>query len=174
MVEWGVCGEGKEWEGLCVGMPSIARAAAGNDANPRLQPATSQTDNEHDASLWRRIPPLAAILPCHRHLVNHPTAFPAVGRASPTAWPLAGAGKNFSFPLAPATFPACPARPQSRPGKLRPTNTSEKLARHLREVLPAAPIRQHQPVMPPNAWHPAGTAPLSTLPAASGILAPPA
>lgn len=32
-----------------------------------------------------------------------------------------------------------PARPQSRPGKLRPTNTSEKLARHLREVLPAAP-----------------------------------
>ena len=57
MVEWGVCGEGKEWEGLCVGMPSIARAAAGNDANPRPQPATSQTDNEHDASLRRRIPP---------------------------------------------------------------------------------------------------------------------
>ena len=139
MVEWGVCGEGKEWEGLCVGMPSIARAAAGNDANPRLQPATSQTDNEHDASLWRRIPPLAAILPCHRHLVNHPTAFPAVGRASPTARQLAGARKNFSFSPAQETFPACPARPQSRPGKLRPTNTSEKLARHLREVLPCHP-----------------------------------
>lgn len=142
MVEWGVCGEGKEWEGLCVGMPSIARAAAGNDANPRLQPATSQTDNEHDASLRRRIPPLAAILPCHRHLVNHPTAFPAVGRASPTAWPLASAGKNFSFPLAPATFPACPARPQSRPGKLRPTNTSKSLHAPCGKSSPATPIRQ--------------------------------
>ena len=175
MVEWGVCGEGKEWEGLCVGMPSIARAAAGNDANPRLQPATSQTDNEHDASLRRRIPPLAAILPCHRHLVNHPTAFPAVGRASPTAWPLASAGKNFSFPLAPATFPACPARPQSRPGKLR-------LDKHLRKA--CTPLAGSPPLPPPsgnisqscrpNAWHPAGAAPLSTLPAASGILAPPA
>ena len=139
MVEWGVCGEGKEWEGLCVGMPSIARAAAGNDANPRLQPATSQTDNEHDASLWRRIPPLAVILPCHRHLVNHPTAFPAVGRASPTAWPLAGAEKNFSFPWLRQRFrPGLPV-PKAGRESCGQTNTSEKLARHLREVLPCRP-----------------------------------
>lgn len=140
MVEWGVCGEGKEWEGLCVGMPSIARAAAGNDANPRLQPATSQTDNEHDASLWRRIPPLAAILPCHRHLVNHPTAFPAVGRASPTAWPLAGAEKNFSFPR---------LRQRFRPGLPVPKAGRESCGQQTRQkslhaLAGSPPCRPHQ------------------------------
>ena len=116
MVEWGVCGEGKEWEGLCVGMPSIARAAAGNDANPRPQPATSQTDNEHDASLRRRIPPLAALLPCHRHQVNRLGSFPAVDRAPAPACSPAGTGKNFSFPPP----PAAPHRSFPKQAKERP------------------------------------------------------
>lgn len=112
MVEWGVCGEGKEWEGLCVGMPSIARAAAGNDANPRLQPATSQTDNEHDASLRRRIPPLAIILPCCRHQVNHPAGFPAMDRPPPTGTRPPLVKKSF-FALRSSSLRACPARPKT-------------------------------------------------------------
>lgn len=62
----------------------------------------------------------------------------------------------------------CPSPKQA--GKAAANKHVEKLARPLREVLPCHP---HQ-AMPPNAWHPAGAAPLSTLPAASGILAPPA
>lgn len=53
-----------------------------------------------------------------------------------------GLEKIFLFPLAPATFPACPARPQSRPGKLRPTNTSKSLHAPCGKSSPATPIRQ--------------------------------
>ena len=110
MVEWGVCGEGKEWEGLCVGMPSIARAAAGNDANPRLQPATSQTDNEHDASLWRRIPPLAAILPLPPASGQPPHRFSGSGQGLPRPHDRSpGLEKIFLFPLLRQRFrPALP------------------------------------------------------------------
>lgn len=80
-----------------------------------------------------------------------------------------GLEKIFLFPLLRQRFrPACPSPKQA--GKAAANKHVEKLARHLREVLPCHP---HQ-AMPPNAWHPAGAAPLSTLPAASGILAPPA
>lgn len=81
--------------------------------------------------------------------------------------------KIFLFPRLRQRFR--PARPQSRPGKLRPD-------KHLRKA--CTPLAGSPPLPPPsgnisqscrpNAWHPAGAAPLSTLPAASGILAPPA
>lgn len=81
--------------------------------------------------------------------------------------------KIFLFPRLRQSFR--PARPQSRPGKLRPD-------KHLRKA--CTPLAGSPPLPPPsgnisqscrpNAWHPAGAAPLSTLPAASGILAPPA
>lgn len=80
-----------------------------------------------------------------------------------------GLEKIFLFPRLRQRFrPACPSPKQA--GKAAANKHVEKLARPLREVLPCHP---HQ-AMPPNAWHPAGAAPLSTLPAASGILAPPA
>ena len=167
---------GEGMGGIMRGMPSIARAAAGNDANPRLQPATSQTDNEHDASLRRRIPPLAAILPCHRHLVNHPTAFPAVGQGLPDRMTACRGWKNFSFPPAPATFP--PALPVPKAGRESCGQQTRQKSLHATcgTSSPAASHHgNHQPVMPAQTpWHPAGAAPLSTLPAASGILAPPA
>ena len=47
---------------------------------------------------------------------------------------LPGLEKIFLFPRLRQRF-----RPALGTGKLRPTNTSEKLARHLRDVLPAAP-----------------------------------
>ena len=77
-----------------------------------------------------------------------------------------GLEKIFLFPLLRQRFR--PALPVPKAG--RESCGQQKLARPLREVLPCHP---HQ-AMPPNAWHPAGAAPLSTLPAASGILAPPA
>lgn len=170
MVEWGVCGEGKEWEGLCVGMPSIARAAAGNDANPRLQPATSQTDNEHDASLRRRIPPLAAILPCHRHQVNHPESFPAVDRAPrPHVRPPA-LEKIFLFPL---LRRHCTGPSPNRQRKGRPAKpASGDAARSLPKASCAMQNLDDTPS--PAMRRSPGTPPLSTRPAASGILAPPA
>lgn len=80
-----------------------------------------------------------------------------------------GLEKIFLFPLLRQRFsPGLPVPKQA--GKAAANKHVEKLARPLREVLPCHP---HQ-AMPPNAWHPAGAAPLSTLPAASGILAPPA
>lgn len=169
MVEWGVCGEGKEWDGLCVGMPSIARAAAGNDANPRLQPATSQTDNEHDASLWRRIPPLAAILPCHRHLVNHPAGFPAEGRAPRPHDRPPEPQKIFLFPCSgsSATCPPLPkktgkAAEQARPQEVLP-------GRAKKSSLSQTSCGRQPPVCGRLRW-----AALSTRPVASGILTPPA
>lgn len=169
MVEWGVCGEGKEWEGLCVGMPSIARAAAGNDANPRLQPATSQTDNEHDASLRRRIPPLAATLPCHRHPVNHPTVFSAEGKTS-----VAGSRppmlKKFFFSPCSGSSAACPVPPPKRPGKLRTGKPARRRSPGVRKNLPCpkTSFGQYQPGLPPAVCDA-----LSTRPVASGILVPP-
>lgn len=51
-----------------------------------------------------------------------------------------GLEKIFLFPRLRQRFrPALPVPKAGRPGKLRPTNTSEKLARHLREVLPCRP-----------------------------------
>lgn len=88
---------------------------------------------------------------------------------------LPGLEKIFLFPLLRQRFrPALPV-PQAGRENCGQTKTSEKLARHLREILPCRPpsgnINQS---CRPNGWHPAGTAPLSTLRAASGILAPPA
>ena len=107
MVEWGVCGEGKEWEGLCVGMPSIARAAAGNDANPRLQPATSQTDNEHDASL----PPASG---------QPPRSFSGSGLGLPDRMSARQGWKKFFFSPCSGNVCGLPWPPPNRPGKLRP------------------------------------------------------
>ena len=80
---------------------------------------------------------------------SHPTLPPASGQP-PHRFSGSGQGlpdrmtarrgwKKFFFSPGSGNVSGLPARPQSRPGKLRPTNTSEKLARHLREVLPAAP-----------------------------------
>lgn len=139
MVEWGVCGEGKEWEGLCVGMPSIARAAAGNDANPRLQPATSQTDNEHDASLWRKIPPLAAILPCRRHLVNHPAGFPAEGRA-PRPHDRPPAPEKFFFSPCSGSSATCPPLPPKERENCGAGMPAGGVARACEKIFPAPNI----------------------------------
>lgn len=86
-----------------------------------------------------------------------------------------GLEKIFLFPLLRQRLrPALPA-PQTGRESCGQTNTSEELACHLRENLPyRPPSGQHPPSCRPNVWHPAGAAPLSTLPAASGILAPPA
>lgn len=158
MVEWGVCGEGKEWEGLCVGMPSIARAAAGNDANPRPQPATSQTDNEHDASLRRRIPPLAAILPCHRHQVNHPGSFPAVDRAPRPHDRPPALEKIFLFPLLRRhrTSPSPNRQRKGRPAKPASRDASRSLQKPPRTARPGQrPAFSRRPAL----WPPPGTPP---------------
>lgn len=82
--------------------------------------------------------------------------------------------KIFLFPLLRQRFrPALPV-PKAGRESCGQTNTSEKLARHLREVLPCRPPSGNiSQSCRPNAWYPAGAAPLSTLRAASGILAPP-
>ena len=162
---------GRDYAWACHPLPA---PQAGNDANPRLQPATSQTDNEHDASLWRRIPPLAAdptLLPASG---QPPHRFSGSGQGLPDRMTARRGWKKFFFSPAPATFPPWPARPQSRPGKLRPTNTSEKLARHLREVLPCRPHQATSASHAPKRVASRRCRSLSTLPAASGILAPPA
>ena len=85
-----------------------------------------------------------------------------------------GLKKIFLFPLLRQCFrPACPSPKQV--GKAAAN-------KHVRKA--CTPLAGRPPLPPPsgnisqscrpNAWHPAGAAPLSTLPVASGILAPPA
>ena len=86
-----------------------------------------------------------------------------------------GLEKIFLFPL---------LRQRLRPALAAPKQAGKAAARQTRQKSLHATCGKTSPAVPhqgnirpscrPNAWHPAGAAPLSTLPAASGILAPPA